>query len=167
MNKTAIIAYTSNFFSQDQKPICYFLFQSMLANESSDRRHWFASIHPREDEGGVLDAAERLGLCVEGRLNAAERVLIIGGDLSGLAYLSSPLGVVGDQAEHMHALWTTSLAPELNRDVTFVADPLAVQAGVLWPKAKQSPPTQWQVVYVPELIDHEDMVWLANEVQNW
>ena len=167
MIKTAIIAYTSNFFSQDQKTICYFLFQSMLANVSSDKLYWFASIHPRDEEDGAIDAAERIALCVEGRLNASERVLIIGGDLSGLAYLPMPIGVVGNQIEHMNELWLNTLNPVLNRSVSFNASPEATHVGVLWPKAKQSPPKNWQVIYVPELVDHDDMQWLKNEVESW
>ena len=178
MNSIATIGYTSNLYARDQKTINYFEFQAMLADQVSDRLHWYATIHPRDEEDAYIDASERLSLCVRSQLNNQSRVLIVGGDLSGLSHVHDWLdhincvGVEGIEVTHLKAWVAQSAFADKCHAIQWTQGFLDSPIGILWPgpKAFESMaalPKNMQVLYVPELFSSKDMLALIDLLRDW
>ena len=178
MNSIATIGYTSNLYARDQKTINYFEFQAMLADQVSDRLHWYATIHPREGDDACIDAAERLSLCVKAQLKNNDKILIIGGDLTACHEVSNWLGVnsvVGIEGIDLDEF--NGFLSKINLADVFKQTPLKhgftdAAIGIWWPydsvSMVTSPlPKQLKILYVPELVSKNHMKNLIQMTGEW
>lgn len=175
MKTIATIGYTNNLYCQDQKTICYFEFQKMLEREVSDCLYWYASIHPREIEAASVEASLRLGLCIQTKLQENEKVLVIGGDLSGLCHVNDwfnkqyVLGVAGVEPQLCQTGWEKLLGQDVMLDFKSGLEHSPI--GIWWPGGVNTEsvalPPSLQVLYVPELIAKNDMVCLIDMLHTW
>ncbi|MDG2347982.1 MAG: hypothetical protein P8L77_00760 [Gammaproteobacteria bacterium] len=178
MNSIATIGYTSNLYARDQKTINYFEFQAMLADQVSDRLHWYATIHPRDEEDAYLDASERLSLCVQSQLQSNDKVLVVGGDVSALYHMpdwisgNQLLGVSG-MAESSLATFFESLPIPLAFDhLTLGVGLDQSPVGLWWPADVSSTsivnlPSNLRVLFVPELESGSQMLKLIDILKVW
>lgn len=178
MNSIATIGYTSNLYARDQKTINYFEFQAMLADQVSDRLHWYATIHPRDEEDAYIDASERLSLCVHSQLNNQSKVLVVGGDLSGLSHVHGwmdhivSVGVEGIHVSELKTWVAQSAFADKCDAIQWVEGFSDSPAGILWPGSKAfesmaALPKNMQVLYVPELSSSKDMLALIDLLRDW
>ena len=178
MNSIATIGYTSNLCARDQKTINYFEFQAMLADQVSDRLHWYATIHPRNEEDAYKDASERLSLCVQSQLNYNDKVLVVGGDISGLCHMcewmssSEQLGIEGISIDDFKGfLSSTTIAQEF--EAIRLSQGLNGSAiGLWWPDESEGLlsfqiPSSLKILYVPELYTKKKMSMLMSMLEAW
>lgn len=178
MNSIATIGYTSNLYARDQKTINYFEFQAMLADQVSDRLHWYATIHPRDGEDAYLDASERLSLCVQSQLKSNDKVLIVGGDVSALCHMpewmpgNQLLGVSGISGASLAAFFERSSIAQALNHLTLEEGFDRSAIGVWWPldgceEASISLPSTLRILFVPELAARSQMIKLIEMIKAW
>ena len=178
MNSIATIGYTSNLYARYQKTINYFEFQAMLADQVSDRLHWYATIHPRDEEDAYVDASERLSLCVQSQLSKHNKVLIVGGDLSGLSHMygwiedNDCLGVQGMKVSELGAMLSQAKFANECSAIELKEGFSSSPVGLWWPEptACTKPAAlakAMQVLYVPELTSVKHMSMLIDLLRDW
>ena len=83
MLTTSIIAYNHNTFLKPNLGLGYPQVNLML-HQMQQETSWRGSIHPREIENAWVDASERAAKLCQYEIDSGRRVVILGGDISGL-----------------------------------------------------------------------------------
>ena len=115
MLTTSIIAYNHNTFLKPNLGLGYPQVNLMLHRMSHDAL-WRGSIHPREIENAWIDASERAAKLCQYEIDSGRRVVILGGDISGLGIFSCLIKEMPNlQFEcldtHLETLWHETIVP--------------------------------------------------------